>query len=176
MWYSFYTQPGCTAAFVSQCSLRRDSERAAARRLPLTGRMQTVKEEIPLQLIKEHAARACKCEGANEFSVSRGSSSRWSCGISKGGTEKSFKFVFPHSVLTVLSLSHWTVSVKVWKQGGRVTGGPSSSHMQTSWMGSAEVERWMDVWLSVEISVHSVLACSGKTSILLFCANVNPWL
>lgn len=44
--------------------------RAAAQRLPLTGRMQTVKEEIPLHLIKEHSARACKCEGANEFSVS----------------------------------------------------------------------------------------------------------
>lgn len=60
-----------------------DSARAAAQRLPLTGRMQTVKEEIPLQLIKEHSARAYKCEGANEFSVSGSSSSRGSSDISK---------------------------------------------------------------------------------------------
>ncbi|KAA8590774.1 hypothetical protein FQN60_001717, partial [Etheostoma spectabile] len=45
--------------------------------------MQTLKEEIPQQLIKEHSARVYKCEGANEFSVSGSSSSRGSCDISK---------------------------------------------------------------------------------------------
>jgi len=45
--------------------------------------MQTVKEEIPLQLIKEHSACAYKCEGANEFSVSGSRSSRGSSDISK---------------------------------------------------------------------------------------------
>lgn len=60
-----------------------DSARTAAQRLPLTGRMQTVKEEIPLQLIKELSARAYKCEGANEFSVNGSNSSRGSSDISK---------------------------------------------------------------------------------------------
>lgn len=53
--------------------------RAAAHRLPRTGRMQTVEEEIPLQLIKEHY----NCEGANEFSVSGSRSSRESNDISE---------------------------------------------------------------------------------------------
>lgn len=69
--------------FVSWCSLRRDSARAAAQRLPLAGRMLTVEGEIPLQLIKEHSARAYKCEGADEFSVSGSRSSRGSGDISE---------------------------------------------------------------------------------------------
>lgn len=42
-----------------------------------------MKEEIPLQLIKEDSARAYKREGANEFSVSGSSSSRGGSDISK---------------------------------------------------------------------------------------------
>lgn len=61
----------------------RERQRVAAQRLPLAGRMQTLNGEIPLQLIKEHSARACKREGANEFSVSGSSSSRGCSDISK---------------------------------------------------------------------------------------------
>lgn len=42
--------------------------RFAAARLPLTERMQTVKEEIPLQLIRDHCARAYKCDSGSSSS------------------------------------------------------------------------------------------------------------
>lgn len=42
--------------------------RFAAARLPLTERMQTVNEEIPLQLIREHCARAYKCDSGSSSS------------------------------------------------------------------------------------------------------------
>lgn len=86
----------------------RDSARAAARRLPLTGRMRTLEEKIPTQLIKERSTRACKMR-----------EDKWiqSLGAAPQGEElKSFKLLFfpPLTPAWRLFLNHWTVAIKVW--------------------------------------------------------------
>lgn len=56
--------------------------------------------EIPLQLIKDHSACACKCEEANLFCVSGRVPSRDNSDIFKGGNDSALS-LFPESGLSV---------------------------------------------------------------------------
>lgn len=154
MWYSLYSQPGCTGTFVSWCSLSGDSARAAAQRLPRTGRMQTAKEEIPLQLIKEHSARACKMRRGKWIQCQWEQVLEEKQWYFRGGSERAVN-LFSDSGLTFISESLDCCYQSVERRG-RV---PSSSKkIQSCWMGSTWAALWMDLWHSVEIFTHSLLA------------------
>lgn len=109
--------------------VRRDSARAAARRLLLTGMMRTLKEKIPIQVIKERSAPACKMQEGKWILI------HWDQ-LLKVKNSKSLKFSF--FFLTPawrLFLNHWTVAIKVWSREAESVEFPPAAKFRVSGWG-----------------------------------------